>query len=259
MTRHQSSVVITSEHERLAEIITDLRLPPDWRVTIERRRRKTLGIEIWAGGVVTVAVPENLAEEDIATLLAGHVDRVARAVARHRGVEAAHPAKELVDGEHFDYLGRTYRLRVVTGAEFSAQLIDDWLELVVIPGDKPTAGRLIDWYAACGEELIEDAMPMLARAAGLPTPTTMVRDLGAKWGLRERGGRISIHWATFQLPADLIELVLAHELTHLRVSTHSEEFWRELGRLVPDFALRERRLAVLGASAWLGAVRHMRL
>ncbi|MFE3988271.1 M48 family metallopeptidase [Nocardia tengchongensis] len=246
---------VASDDARLTDAVAGLGLPPDWQVRIERRPRRTIGIEVRAGGVVLVAVPEDAAAEEIANLLAGQVDRVARAVTRHRGVVAAHPAKELVDGEHFDYLGRTYRLRLVPGTEPGARLADDWLELMVTPADRPAAGQLVDWYATRGGELIADAMPRLARAAGMPTPTTVIRDLGSKWGLRERDGRISIHWAVFQLPADLIELVLAHELSHLRVNTHSDEFWRELGKLVPDFALRERRLASLGASVWLGSLR----
>ncbi|MEV2225942.1 YgjP-like metallopeptidase domain-containing protein [Nocardia vinacea] len=61
------------------------------------------------------------------------------------------------------------------------------------------------------------------------------------------------------VPQELVALVRAHELTHRRVSKHSAEFWRELGKLVPDFTLRERRLAAAGASVWLGALQYVRL
>ncbi|WP_051194059.1 M48 family metallopeptidase [Nocardia jiangxiensis] len=249
------SVVAYTLSTELERTVAGLMLPPEWRVRIELRRRKTLGIEVSAGGTVTLAVPEDAAPNDIERLLERHVDRIARAVARHRGVEPTHPAKELIDGEHFDYLGRTYRLRIATDTVPTLQIVGDWLELAAGQGSKPTATHLVHWYTDQGDQLIAEIMPALARAAGLSVPATRIRDLGARWGVRERDNRISIHWATFQLPEDLVELVLAHELTHLRVNAHSAAFWRELSKLVPDFVSRERRLAQLGSTAWLGAIR----
>ncbi|MFD0857262.1 M48 family metallopeptidase, partial [Actinomadura adrarensis] len=45
-----------------------------------------------------------------------------------------------------------------------------------------------------------------------------------------------MHWATMQLPPDLIDYVLVHELAHLHVHDHSERFWRRVERAMPDAA-----------------------
>jgi predicted metal-dependent hydrolase len=256
MNEHLAVTTEAPNREQFEYAIAELGLPPEWRVSIEFRRRNTLGIEVRAGGTVTLSIPETAAPEEIACLLAGQVDRMARAVARHGRTAATHPVKELVDGEHFDYLGRTYRLRTVNSIESPVvRLVDDWIELTTRHGAEPCSELLISWYTRRGKEWIASVLPRLARAAGTRPPDTAIRDLGTRWGLREPSGRIAIHWAVVQLPPALIELVLAHELTHLRVNKHSPAFRRELGKLVPDLTSRERLLAELGASAWLGALR----
>jgi predicted metal-dependent hydrolase len=241
---------------RLERSVAALGLPPEWRVRVQRRpRRATLGVEVDADGAVTLAVPENATPEDVVKALQGQVGRVARAVARRKAAGARHPVKELVDGEHFDYLGRAYRLRLTASESPKVALHGDWLELGVAAGARPQARNLIDWYTARGEEWVRKSFSALARSAGVTPPVVTVRNLGARWGLRLKDGRIAVHWATFQLPPSLVELVAAHELTHVRFGRHSTAFRQQLRKLVPDLAVRERLLADMERLAWLGEVR----
>ncbi|MFI0789595.1 M48 family metallopeptidase [Streptomyces lydicus] len=240
----------------LEQAILDIGLPPEWHVAVEvRPRRSTLGIEVHPDGSVLIAVPEGVDTHEIVPILRGQADRIARAVAGRIAIGGVHPVKELVDGEHFSYLGRTYRLRLTEPAEQPVRLHGDWLELAVEPNGRPRGTALVAWYTAQGEAWIRDSVASFARGAGVPTPQTRVSDLGARWGVRERDGRIAVHWATFQLAQPLIELILAHELTHLRVGKHSSLFRQELRKLVPELSARERWLADVGSEVWLGATR----
>jgi predicted metal-dependent hydrolase len=54
-----------------------------------------------------------------------------------------------------------------------------------------------------------------------------------------------------QVPADLIDYVLVHELAHRHVHDHGEEFWRRVARAMPDYAARRDRLKRLGPDLWL--------
>ncbi|WP_346165442.1 M48 family metallopeptidase [Streptomyces javensis] len=84
-------------------------------------------------------------------------------------------------------------------------------------------------------------------------PRIEVRDVGRRWGTH-RPGRIALHWATFQLPFHLIDYVIAHELAHVRISGHGPDYWRLLGRAMPEYARWKAELDEMGRRVWMGDV-----
>ena len=37
------------------------------------------------------------------------------------------------------------------------------------------------------------------------------------------------------LPMEIIEYIIAHELTHLKVMNHSATFWNEMEKVMPEY------------------------
>lgn len=71
--------------------------------------------------------------------------------------------------------------------------------------------------------------------------------LPATWS----GGTGNIHWATMQLPPELVDYVLVHELAHHHHPDHSQDFWRTVERALPDYQARRDRLRRVGPGLWL--------
>ncbi|WP_344391170.1 M48 family metallopeptidase [Streptomyces vastus] len=67
-----------------------------------------------------------------------------------------------------------------------------------------------------------------------------------------RHTRALLHWATFQLPIHLVDYVVAYELAHVRVSGHGPEYWRLLGRALPECRRLKSELDELGRRVWMG-------
>ncbi|GAB2328357.1 M48 metallopeptidase family protein [Streptomyces variabilis] len=65
-------------------------------------------------------------------------------------------------------------------------------------------------------------------------------------------GVISLHWAAFQLPIHLVDYVIAHELTHVRVAGHGPDYSRLLGRALPECRQVKKELDELGRRVWMG-------
>ena len=82
----------------------------------------------------------------------------------------------------------------------------------------------------------------LARLHGFAVPRVSVRNQRTRWGSCSPSGRISLNWRLAQVPPEVRDYVLLHELTHLRHLDHSARFWRELARLCPDHAEARRWL-----------------
>jgi predicted metal-dependent hydrolase len=67
-----------------------------------------------------------------------------------------------------------------------------------------------------------------------------------RWGSTTKAGIVRINWRVLQCPVSLVDYVLAHELVHLIHEDHSRAFWATLGRIMPDYEERKKRLREMG-------------
>ncbi|MDT0403819.1 MULTISPECIES: M48 metallopeptidase family protein [Streptomyces] len=120
------------------------------------------------------------------------------------------------------------------------------------------------WTHVPGVELdtLDAAVPLLVDQLG-PALRRRPRRVGRRWSTGTAGpagtGRDSGFspgrpvW--FQLPMHLIDYVIAHELAHVKVSGHREDFWRLLRTALPEYEERRADLDELGRRLWMGDVR----
>jgi hypothetical protein len=73
----------------------------------------------------------------------------------------------------------------------------------------------------------------LAAEHGYTVTAVSVRAQRSRWGSCSPTGRISLNWRLIQLPRQVADYILLHELAHLRHLNHSARFWREVERLCP--------------------------
>ena len=81
---------------------------------------------------------------------------------------------------------------------------------------------------------------LLAIAHGLLPSRVSVRDQRSRWGACSAKGVITLNWRLVQMPLEVADYVMLHELAHLRQANHSRRFWREVARLCPDWQSSER-------------------
>ncbi|MEU1826146.1 YgjP-like metallopeptidase domain-containing protein [Streptomyces abikoensis] len=238
------------------QAIASLPVPGEWTWHVAvRPRRRTLGIEVSPEGEVLFAVPADADPCAVADAVRVRLPRIAQEVRRRRD-RASEPVKELVGGTGFAYLGRHYRLRrVQAGSGRRVRLHRGWLELPRSDSPEDGARQLADWYTRSGNRWLAARMPPLALRVGAAPKAVSVHDLGPRWGTLDRDGLITVHWAMMQLPPALVDLVLVHELCHLRVPGHGTAFWREVRLALPDADTRMRWFAEAEPRLWRGAVR----
>lgn len=230
-----------------ADILGNLR----WRVTVSARRR-TIGFTAEPGGTLTIAVPGGADAAEVVAAVKARLPWMVRISNRQAEIAAEHPAKEIVDGENFPYLGRPRRLVLAEEAD-DVQLVGDRLIAVCDQPDR-VAASLVTWYSRVGAGWLYDRAPQWALRLGVRPTEVKVDGLGQRWGQRTGAGGIALHWAVFQLSTHLIDLVVVHELAHLVEPRHGPAFRRLVGRLLPDHAERAEELAVTGRCVWLGDI-----
>lgn len=86
----------------------------------------------------------------------------------------------------------------------------------------------------------------LAAKHGLAVRAVSIRNQRSRWGSCARNGRIALNFRLVQMPPEVRDYVLLHELMHLRQQNHSRRFWRLVASVCPHFREAERWLRTKG-------------
>ena len=73
---------------------------------------------------------------------------------------------------------------------------------------------------------------------------------GTRWGSARSDGAIRLNWRLIHFNQSVIDYVVAHELSHLRVMDHSPRFWDTVRSVVPDYATLRGQLRDEALPRW---------
>lgn len=136
------------------------------------------------------------------------------------------------------FMGREYSLVPVIrhGAVPAVKMLDGKI-LVTIPGDSPEilAGVLEKWYRAQAGKIFEERVRAINKEAGHRVNRIFIRGQKTRWGSCSRLGNLSFNWRLIMAPAEVIDYIVIHELSHLKEMNHSAGFWRLVENLCPDY------------------------
>lgn len=209
--------------------------------TIKRSpRRRAISILVDEEGL-RVGAPWEATQTAIERLLRRHSAWVLRKLAEWEVRRA--PARRWTDGEPLMLLGEAFTLRLVSGT-VPVHLRRPHLYVGVDSArDAPVARKVHDWLHAQALACFEERVAHYCRALAIAQrPQVLLSSARTRWGSCHASGRIHLNWRLVQMPAQLLDYVVAHEVAHLIEMNHSPRFWRIVAELVPDYASCRRAL-----------------
>lgn len=93
-----------------------------------------------------------------------------------------------------------------------------------------------------GEQLLPQRLRDLALKHGFSFRAVRIRHLKTRWGSCSSRHDITLNYYLMQLPWELIDYVLVHELAHTEELNHSPDFWATVERCLPDYKQRRKAL-----------------
>lgn len=93
-----------------------------------------------------------------------------------------------------------------------------------------TANRALKQEA---EKLLPQRLQILARQHGYSYKGVKIRSLTSRWGSCSSKKVITLSYYLIQLPWNLIDYVLLHELVHTKHMNHGPAFWGEFEQILP--------------------------
>ena len=108
------------------------------------------------------------------------------------------------------------------------------------------ARRVLDWLRReAKREIVPRAETMCGRLEATFNRVS-IRDTRSRWGSCAPNGNLSFSWRLVMAPMDVLDYVVAHEVSHLRHMDHSPAFWETVNSLGVDSAAGRKWLNANG-------------
>jgi predicted metal-dependent hydrolase len=225
---------------------------PDISYGIVRSRRTTADIVVERDGRVIVRAPVGLPDERIEDIVQSKQYWIYKTLAEWRNLNATRVLREYRNGEGFLYLGRSYRLSLVTSQDEPLLLRNGRFCLrrdLVDRGEVAAAKAAFrEYFIARGHERITQRVHYYAPKVGVKPSYVAVRDLGHRWASCSPRGNLAFHWKCMMAPPTIIDYIVVHELCHYHSLDHTQLFWNEVDKVMPSYRERKEWLRKLGAS-----------
>lgn len=227
------------------------RLISDIQVEIVKKDIKNLHLSVLPpDGRVRVSAPLRLSDESIELFVRTKLSWIKKQQEKF-AVQPRQSQRQFVSGETLYVWGRQYFLQVVYSYKGnSLELLGDKAILTVRKEStvKQRESYVNEWYRELLKDEIKILLPKWENSTGLYCSGWQTKYMTTKWGTcNTQTGKIWFNLQLAKKPIECLEYIILHELTHLKVKNHNNEFteildkympyWRELKKQLNDSKL----------------------
>lgn len=236
----------------------------DVAYAFRRAKRRTIGMVIGPDGL-EVSAPRWVTVGEIESTLHEKADWIVRKLVEMQEHQRRLGEARIQwrDGVVLRYLGAS--LQVVLDS--SAVLKKNSAQLETLGGESPASfvlriglpitaspEQIRDatqaWLMRRAKELFAERLDYFAPRLGVAWKRLSLSSASTRWGTASADGAIRLNWRLIHHKLDVIDYVVAHELSHLKVMDHSPQFWDTVKSVMPDYPERRRVLRDEPLAPW---------
>jgi predicted metal-dependent hydrolase len=221
-----------------------------------RGKRRTIGFLVGAEGL-TVRAPRWVAQRDVDAALQEKALWILRKLGETQQRQARLEAARIEwhDGARFPFLGEpivvrldpSHRFAGAGGAQLEAEAGAAGVRTLNLAlARSANANQIRDaaqaWLMRQARRIFAERLDHFAPRLGVRWRTLSLSNADTRWGSASADGTIRLHWRLVHFRLPVIDYVVAHELSHLRVMNHSPRFWETVESVVPDYAVLRKQL-----------------
>jgi predicted metal-dependent hydrolase len=235
-----------------------------------RSKRRTIGFSVGPDGLV-VSAPKWVPLHQVESALLERSDWIIKKLGetRDRRAQLDSARIEWRDGTQVPFLGEPVIVVLDprhafgdTGAELQAHAHHDGMTLPGVPHKtlhvalphSATPDQIRDavqaWLMRHAKRIFTERMNHFAPLLGVQWRKLSLSSAGTRWGSASADGSIRLNWRLVHFKLSVIDYVVAHELSHLRVMDHGPRFWETVRNVVPDFAAHRTALKDQPTPRW---------
>lgn len=211
-------------------------------------RKKNATIAVYPMKKVEIIVPNKLEKSEIKNLVGKKAGWIIKQLDWFNQITQLESTKEFVTGETFLYLGRQYRLKITEDNTKTYEKLKGKHLLINIPKDKNNKKSKIvkaavwNWYKNQAKRKIADSIKYYSKKLGIEPPEFTVKNQLKRWGSCTSKNKLNFNIRIMMAPMTELNYVIAHELCHTIVKDHSQNYWKFLHSIMPDYEIRKENL-----------------
>ncbi len=217
-----------------------------------RGKRRTIGFAVGPDGLV-VRAPRWVSLQEVQVALLEKSSWIVRKLdeSRERHARLASARIEWKDRTVFPFLGQPLVVVLDPTHAFGAASAVLRTDAAALPGApqlslhlglprQASADQIRDavqaWLMRQAKRVFTERLDHFAPLLQVQWRKLSLSSAGTRWGSARSDGSIRLHWRLVHFRVGVIDYVVAHELSHLRVMDHSPRFWETVRAVVPDYA-----------------------
>jgi predicted metal-dependent hydrolase len=227
----------------------------DVAYAFRRGKRRTIGMAVGPDGL-EVSAPRWVTLGEVESALHEKADWIARKLVEMQERQQQLGAARIVwcDGVSVPYLGESMQVVLDSStalkknsAQFECATTSPVLHTlrVGLPLNAEQAqirDAVQAWLMRQAKALFTERLNHFAPQLGVQWQRLFLSSAATRWGSASAQGAIRLNWRLIHHKLSVIDYVVAHELSHLRVMDHSPRFWDTVHSVMPDYAERRRVL-----------------
>jgi predicted metal-dependent hydrolase len=214
------------------------------------RKRKTLCIQIKPSGEVTVLSPIGKSEKEIREVVQSKSKWIAKKRIEMKEMDSLKSDNQYVSGEVFPYLGNEYSLQIIEDEKYKRPKVEILCGKIFIYTAKGKPDKiqlaLENWYRKKALENITDRIAYYQFYFDVEPTQLVVKKQRKRWGSCTSKYKLLFNFRCVMLPLTVLDYIVVHEMCHMVHLNHSQEFWKLVGTILPDYKQRKEWLKYNG-------------
>ena len=232
----------------------------------KRGRRRTIGFQVGPRGL-EVRAPRWVGRREVDEALREKSAWILRKLQemQERGQRLQLSRIEWSDGSSFPYLGEPLLLVIDPRHEFDGIGAARQVDNATLPGvpratlhvglshsasPQQIGDAVQAWLMRSARQHFSQRLAHFAPSLGVSWRRLSLSSASTRWGSAGADGSIRLNWRLIHFRPEVIDYVVVHELSHLKVMDHSPRFWRTVEAMVPDFATLRAELLDESLPQW---------
>ena len=220
-------------------------------IDIQKKNIKNMHLAVLPpDGKVRVSAPMHLSDESIAMFVRTKLVWIKKQQEKFAN-QPRQSEREYISGETLYVFGKQYFLRVMYSYKGNSLVLKGNEAILTVRKESTARQReafVNEWYRDLLKERINVYLPKWEQITGLYCNSWQTKYMTTRWGTCNTNTRKI--WLNLQLakkPIECLEYVILHELAHLKVKNHGEDFiaildtympyWRDTRKLLNELKL----------------------